>query len=270
LSRGGGVWRLLLDGPADAAWNMAVDEALLDTAIETGRPTVRLYGFRPAALSLGRSQIAASAHDPRFLREQGIDLVRRPTGGLAVLHEHERTYAVVGPLDREPFREGVIATYRSIARALESGLRTFGVAAVARDRGSAPDPRRPAGGAACFATTMTHEIVVAGRKLVGSAQLRRRRAFLQHGSILLRSDPERLARALGAPVQSRFTDLEQELGRATDESALDAALLSGFARTFAATLEPAALDGAERLRAARLRAEKYLSAAWTLEGRAPR
>ena len=270
MSRDGDVWRLLVDGRAAAAWNMAVDEALLDSAVETNRPTVRLYGFRPAALSLGRSQPAENAHDPRYLREQAIDLVRRPTGGLAVLHEHERTYAVVGRLDRAPFANGVMATYRAIAQALEVGLRALGVAVIARSRGRPSDPRRPAEGPGCFSSAMAHEIVVAGRKLVGSAQLRRRYAFLQHGSILIRGDAERLARALGAPAGSGFTDLERELGRRIEEAALDAALIDAFARTFGATLEPGALDGAERLHATRLHAEKYVSTAWTLDRRVSR
>ena len=96
-------WRLLIDGPDDGAANMAVDETLLDGyAVPEAAslpPTLRLYGWRPAALSLGKGQQAGESHDPDFLRREGLHLVRRPTGGQAVLHEHERTYAVVGRLD---------------------------------------------------------------------------------------------------------------------------------------------------------------------------
>ena len=97
-------WRLIVHEPADGAWNMAVDEALLDAQASGGGPTVvRLYAWRPAALSLGRHQSSEGSHDPRFLRENGIDLVRRPTGGRAVLHDRERTYAVVGRLRTAAF-----------------------------------------------------------------------------------------------------------------------------------------------------------------------
>ncbi len=263
------VWRLIVDGRADGAWNMAVDEALLEAAAEGESPTLRLYGFRPAALSLGRSQPAACVHEPAALRAAGIDLVRRPTGGLAVLHEHERTYSVVGSLERSPFGAGVVATYRAIGSALERALRALGVAAVARNRGRAPDPRGSEAGPACFAAATAHEIVVGGRKLVGSAQLRRRRAFLQHGSILVRADPERLARALGAPVPATFTDLVRELGRDVADEVIDAALAEAFAASFGARLERGSLRQSESRAAARLREEKYRSPTWTLDGRAP-
>ena len=124
---------------------MAVDEAILAgyaSAAPPRPPTLRLYSWSPPALSLGRGQEAASSCDPSFLREAGIDLVRRPTGGRAVLHDAERTYALIGRLDSPPFTGGVLAAYRLIAAALVSALRRLGVdAGTGPATARAPSPR---------------------------------------------------------------------------------------------------------------------------------
>lgn len=265
------AWRLLVHPPADGAWNMAVDEAVLESyTVADGpvAPTLRLYGWRPAALSLGRFQGAEGSQNPTFLRENGIDLVRRPTGGSAVLHEFERTYAVTARLRSTPFSGSVLETYRQVAGALCAALHRIGVDAQARPP-EEPGARRSRD-AACFGTPSAHEISVGGRKLVGSAQLRRCGAFLQHGSILLRSDPDRLARAVGLDrVPSTFTDLARELGDPPDSDVVDGALGRAFAETFSARLTPGRLTVREMKRATWLRGWKYLSTDWTLEGRVP-
>jgi lipoate-protein ligase A len=247
---------------------MAVDEAILEAYAGAARkpaPTLRLYGWSPAALSLGRSQRAEGAHDARALAAEGIGLVRRPTGGAAVLHELERTYAVVGALGAPPFLGGAIATYRTIAEALRLGLERLGVATTP------VEPRRDAprdATSACFEHVGAWELVTKDRKLVGSAQARRRGAFLQHGSIPWRSDPSRLARALGAPVESsRFIDLETAGGGAVDPAAFDRACIDGFEQTFGVRLLPGTLTESEALRAAELRCWKYDSIAWTCGGK---
>jgi len=265
-------WRLLAHPPADGAWNMAVDEALLDAYAGDAAPvspTLRLYAWRPAALSLGRFQAASGSHDPHYLRGEGLDLVRRPTGGTAVLHEFERTYAVVARLRAAPFSGRVLDTYRRVAEALCVALRSLGLGAVAHE----PDRKRarPRREVACFAAPSAYEIAVGSRKLVGSAQLRRRGAFLQHGSILLRSDPGRLGRALGiGQPPGSHTDLRRALGAEVDLATLDRALVGAFERAFSAALTPGRLGARERERATRLRSWKYLSAEWTLQGRLPR
>jgi lipoate-protein ligase A len=261
-------WRLIVHEPDDGAWNMAVDEAILEAyagAARQSAPTLRLYGWNPATVSLGRSQRADRAHDPKVLAAEGIGLVRRPTGGVAVLHEFERTYAVVGALDAPPFSGGVIATYRAIAEALRRGLARLGVAA------NPVEPRRGArrdATVACFEHVGAWELVVNGRKLVGSAQARRRGAFLQHGAIPWRSDPSRLASVLGAPVDaSRFIDLETARGNAVDPAALDRACVAGFEEAFGVELLAGTLTESEALRAAELRCWKYDSMAWTCAGK---
>ncbi len=265
-------WRLIVDRPADGAWNMAVDEALLESCVagtHPTSPTLRLYAWRPAALSLGRSQRSNGACDAAYLRQHGIDLVRRPTGGTAVLHEYERTYAVIARLRSPPFSGSVGQTYAEIARALGVALRRLGLDARATVGEVAPGPpRRRDAGAACFGSRSNHEISVDGRKLVGSAQLRRRCAFLQHGSILLRADPARLAHAIGLrEPPGGYTDLSRELGRHPLSSEVDRVLVDAFSETFSADLEAGELTPRETEHATRLRSFKYHSREWTLEGR---
>jgi lipoate-protein ligase A len=263
---------LLVDEPENGARNMAVDEAILAGYAAGSRdraPTLRLYAWNPAALSLGRGQDAASSCDLRFLRDSAIDLVRRPTGGRAVLHDAERTYAVIGRLDADPFTGGVLAVYDRIAAALAAGLRRLGV--DARAGGStlrAPSPRDRTASPACFDAPSAHEIVAAGLKLVGSAQARRGRAFLQHGSILLEGDPTRLAQAVGSPADTaRFTDLTRLLGRSVRPEEVDRALVAGWSECFGVTLQPGQLNADEEDLATSLRHSKYESAAWTMHGR---
>lgn len=259
-------WRLLLDGDADGPHNMAVDEALLeayDAADAAAGPTLRLYGWSSPTISLGRTQRAADGGAAWL--SAGVDLVRRPTGGDAVLHGVERTYAVAGRLGAGPFPSSVGGTYAAIAEALTAALRTLGIAAetAAGARGA---PRRRGGTAWCHERAGLHEIVAGGFKLVGSAQARRRRAFLQHGSLPFRVRREAIAAAGGAgPVG--WIGIDEAAGREIAPSELDAALVAAFARRFRAALEPGRLAPEEAERAAALRAWRYDSMAWTIEGR---
>jgi lipoate-protein ligase A len=250
---------------------MAVDEAMLTryvNASEPTPPTLRLYGFTPATLSLGRNQDASSAHQPEFLRARAIGMVRRPTGGGAVLHHRERTYSIIGRLRTTPFYGGVVETYRTIAEALVLALAALGAAprlepAAAHGSGRG-EPRETA----CFRVVSSHEITSGGRKLVGSAQLRRRGAFLQHGSLPLSSDDELFAAATGAAAPGGAAiDLATATGRLVTAGQVDEALVGGFERRFGATLAPGAMTDGERLLATRLYSWKYCSTAWTFDGK---
>jgi lipoate-protein ligase A len=259
----------LIEADADGAANMATDEALLDAYLSPQGcdrpPTLRLYGWNPATLSLGKGQDAASGHDPAYLRAQRIGLVRRPTGGQAVLHERERTYSVIGRLDRPPFDVGVLETYALVSEALRGAIESLGIRTTTA-------PRRPARpqdrGPVCFNVASSHELLHDNRKLVGSAQMRRRQAFLQHGSIPMFSDAQRLGAAIGASVdQSRITGIADALGHALEATALDEALIAGFRDRFSVELIPGRLSDWERQRIEGLRCWKYLSASWTLVGK---
>jgi lipoate-protein ligase A len=157
---------------------MAIDLAMLRAA-QQGRTGLRLYRWAPPCLSFGRNEPALSRYDRSRIAERGLATVRRPTGGRAVWHDHEVTYAVAAPCDRfGSLPEAYLAIHRMLGRALER----LGIPVTLAARpGRVPGP----GAGACFASPVGGEIVAAGGKLVGSAQVREGTAFLQHGSILL-------------------------------------------------------------------------------------
>lgn len=269
------AWRLMVDEPAPGAWNMAVDEALLE-AVERGEalPTLRLYRWRPAAVSLGYFQEWERAVDEAACRELGVDVVRRLTGGRAVFHDVEVTYSVTLPPGHLLAGETVMDGYRRISDALREGLRGLGVDAdLARPEPTPAGQGRDALAGACFDSASRYEIEWRGRKLVGSAQLRRASGgVLQHGSIPLRFDPERTARAL-APggkgrrllaeiLASRAGSLEQALGREVPFEEVAQALTAGFARALGIAWERHPLSPFERARAEALARIRYGDDRW--------
>ena len=173
-------WRLLRDGAASGAWNMGVDEALLATASESGRATLRLYAWDGPWLSLGHAQPAPGPL-AQACTEAGVGLVRRATGGSAVLHGSDLTYAVAVPESALP--PGLQGSYARVAEALSLALASLGLRT--RRAPGGPSPR----GFDCFQQAGGDEICVGERKLVGSAQRRSGGAVLQHGSIRLAPDP---------------------------------------------------------------------------------
>jgi len=253
---------------------MAVDEALLRARIAgTGPPTIRFYGWRPATLSLGYAQPLAGTIDVARCRALGIGVVRRPTGGSALLHEppeRELTYSVVGRAGDFPGADDVLETYRRIGEGLVAGLRRLGAAAVL-----APLVRRRAGSpdapTFCFARTGAYEVAVDGRKLVGSAQRRQRGAFLQHGAIALDADPARLRAVFPAEPDplAAMTTLAAVLGRPVAPEGLVATLAAALADSLGGTVAPGGLAPDEVALAAALVAGKYATEAWTVSGRLP-
>jgi len=205
-------WHLLESPPMRGAENMGLDEALMRRAALTGECTFRVYSWSRPTLSLGRNQVARGRIDRRRAADLGVDLVRRPTGGRALLHHREVTYSVTAPLPREVSAR---AWYDAIGLVLVDALRSLGArveAAVAVGR--TPIPRT----ASCFQRPDAGELVVGGRKLVGSALLRQDGALLQHGSILLDDDQGLLVDLLPpdeAPPEPAGT-LRQALGEPPD------------------------------------------------------
>ncbi|HTS87518.1 MAG TPA: hypothetical protein VMG41_03425 [Gemmatimonadales bacterium] len=176
-------WTLLIDGDGHPGWwQMALDEALLEEAAARGAGFVRLYQWAPYALSFGRHEPALRRYDRARLEAAGIDTVRRPTGGRAVWHAAELTYAVAAPIGT---LGGLTQSHRRIHETIADALGTLGVTATLAPSG---EREHPALGGACFASAAGGELLVHGRKLVGSAQLRRAGALLQHGSLLLAGD----------------------------------------------------------------------------------
>jgi len=225
-------WRYVDSGPAPGEVNMAADERLLgDAASRGGMPVLRLYAWEPPAVSLGRFQDEGTSVDREACRRHGIDIVRRITGGRAVLHRHELTYAIVAPDSNSLFPDDVIGTYKVIAAGLLGALRSIGVPAemVSHASRHAVLVRRSAKDPSCFASPSWYELVVHGRKIIGSAQRRVPGAFLQHGSILLDHDPALEAAVIpGGGKPGAATSLRSELGREVPLAEVKQAVRNGF------------------------------------------
>ena len=260
----GRPWRLLVTEPCDGATNMAIDEAVWrGRQAGTSPSTVRFFAWAPPTVSLGYGQPLDRDVSVEACRRLGVGLVRRPTGGSAIYHdgpERELTYSVVATTDDLGGARDLGETYRWIARALVAGLRALGapVAMVAVARGGDPTP------AFCFARTGSYEIEIAARKVVGSAQRRHGRCFVQHGSILLGVDAPRL-RTLFPTTRdplATLTTLEAALGHRPKFDDVAAALAHAFEREHGLRLRADGLTADETAHAARLVAEKYATAEW--------
>jgi lipoate-protein ligase A len=264
------TWRLIVDREADGAANMATDQAILEAVIDgLSPPTLRLYAWSPPCLSLGRNQ-PLSDIDQVACRAAGVDIVRRPTGGRSILHTDELTYSVA-LLQTDPRAEGgVTGGYRRLSEGLLAGLHHLGVPAV-----QAVGRRRPETEltAICFETPADYEITVAERKLVGSAQWRALGGVLQHGSLPLFGDLNRIVHYLalsGAERQAQqdslclqATTLEEALGHALPFDQVAQALAAGFGEVLNLSLVPGKLTPRERTQAADLRTEMYTNPLWT-------
>jgi lipoate-protein ligase A len=258
----GEMWRLIR-GTGRPAENMARDAAMA-WAVGEGLvpPTLRLYRWEPAAVSLGYAQRRDVSVDLAACARAGLAVVRRPTGGRAVLHGKDLTYAVAVPR-RGTWAEGNLAACcRRIHEAVAAGLSRLGA------RVEIAGPRPPLGeaqgesGPLCFAAVSSHEITVGGRKLVGSAQRRLGRAILQHGSIPVAAERGRLAALVpGDPargvqrLEETMVSLAEVLGEPPDPEAVAAAVAEGFAAAFDIRYTEGSWDPAEEALAARLEAE---------------
>jgi lipoate-protein ligase A len=264
------TWRLIFDEPASGAWNMAVDEAILEHA---GRgdslPTLRLYAWNPACLSLGYAQPYADVDEAR-LAAHGWDVVRRPTGGRAILHTDELTYSVC-TAPHEPIMDGtVLESYNRIARALVAACHTLGLPVGMEEH---TPPAAATKGAVCFEVPSAYEIVLNGKKLIGSAQARKREGILQHGSLPLYGDLTRIVQALAFESEQtradaaerllkRATTAESYLGRAIDWETAAQALVGAFRQELGITFERGQISEAEKARAEDLFQKKYAHPEW--------
>lgn len=264
------IWRLLETGWQDGATNMAVDEAILE-AVAAGEqpPTLRFYGWQPACLSLGYAQ-PWQVVDWEACAAHGWDVVRRPTGGRAILHVDELTYSVVGPEQEPRLQGGILPSYLRLSDALAMGLEQLG---VTPQRAGAPG-EGDVQGPVCFDQPSNYEITSGGRKLVGSAQARRRGMVLQHGTLPLYGDLRRIVYALqyegeeareaaATALTASAQTLEECLGQRISYGEAVAALAGGFTTALNLRLEPGKLSAAEQERALRIRAEKYADESWT-------
>ena len=277
-----GMWRVIDSGAGGAAWNMAVDEALLISAGKDNfRPTLRFFAWDRPSLSIGSFQ-DVSELDLGRLGERGIPLVRRPTGGRAVLHDAELTYSVTCPISSPCFPSDLMGSYKTIGGCFLRGLSLLGVEAALVPVCKGPDRKKspPTGGGnpLCFSSRSWYEVVLGGKKLIGSAQRRLRESFLQQGSLLMRLDVEGLVSLLKfededarkrakSALEGKMTALaEHKAGLTLD--ALKGALVSGFQGEMQAEFTPGELTDEENGLALRLLDEKYAREEWNID-RAP-
>jgi lipoate-protein ligase A len=251
-------WVVLRDVPAPPAWNMALDEALLEAAEAEGACTLRLYAWDPPAISFGRHEPALQRYDRAAIRARGLATVRRPTGGRAVWHHREVTYAVAAPAAVFGSLRG---SYHAIHAMLAAALQSLGaLVMLAADR-----PLAGVGSGACFASAAGGEVMaMGGGKVVGSAQVRVGGSFLQHGSILLAAEQDVVAGVTRGdadpPAAAGIADLV-DASLATWDAVSDA-VAAEAARRWQAPANPGTLDPAVRARAEALVA-RYADDAWT-------
>ena len=256
------TWRLVVSPPSSGRVNMAVDEAMLAVARETRgewQPTLRIYGWDSTSLSLGRFQDTDRGTDSSLLdrgrcAESGTEIVRRPTGGRALLHHPgDVTYSIVARADDSHLGEDVIGSYRSVNQALVAGLGALGIRARIRER----PPTWPSAGVgfACFEEAYRHEVYWAGRKLVAGAQRRQGRIVLQQGTMPGRETSEQIASLLRLDPATRSL-LKRDLGERTGtlERALDQlpsleivvdAMVQGFREAWDVEFDQRPLTGRE-------------------------
>jgi lipoate-protein ligase A len=250
---------------------MAVDEAILE---HIGRgeslPTLRLYAWEPACLSLGHTQPFADVDGAR-LKSHGWEVVRRATGGRAILHTDELTYSVTGSADEAILAGGVLESYNRIAQALFLAVKDLGLPVEIKEgktnNTTTPNP-------VCFEVPSTYEITVHGKKLIGSAQARKKEGVLQHGSLPLTGDLTRICQALVFESESaraeaskrlltKATTVESVLGHAVSWETAAQAFIHAFEVQLGLCFERGELSESECRRAEELVKEKYDHPSWT-------
>lgn len=264
--------RVVVDGPRDPWFNMAVDEAIMLHRGGCEYDTLRVYMWLPSGVSVGRRQDVDEAVDVGEVRRLGFKLVRRPTGGGALLHEEgcEITYSVVLSGDHEVYKLGLPESSAAIARGVVRALAKLGLPAEPRAKGAGGERHQ-----LCYLRSGSSDVLVGGRKISGSAQRRAAGALLQHGTLLLDFHPDLWLRVVRAPglrpadLARTVTSLRELVGGFSLRSVVEA-LVEGFVEAlsprdaFRSPLTSEELETAERLYRV-----KYSSDSWNLRGEDP-
>jgi len=265
-------YRLIISNPADGAWNMAVDEAILEAvSSDFAQPTLRLYAWQPDCLSLGYSQSIQDV-DLQRLQDRGWGLVRRLTGGRAILHTDELTYSVIAPTSAALVAGSLLESYNRIARGLEKVLEKIGLSVEIN--ALTPGLNSNAAGPVCFEIPSAYEITCQGKKLIGSAQARRKQGVLQHGSIPLFGDLGRITQVLVFSGEEerqlalerllmRAANVEIVSGKKLDWDSIARAFIEAFPIELNLDLKMEELSDWEIKRAHVLMESKYTQPDWT-------
>ncbi|OPY88572.1 MAG: Octanoyltransferase LipM [Smithella sp. PtaU1.Bin162] len=265
------VWRFLDFQRHNAFENMAIDEAVFRETIKNKKsPTIRFYGWRPAAVSIGYFQDIEKEINVEKCRADGVDVVRRLSGGKAVFHCREVTYSVVACNKEKLFPQDIHGTYKIISNCIARGLITLGIEASLAETGRKLHDADFK--ACCFSVPSGNELLVSGRKICGSAQMRTGSGFLQHGSILMDFDPVKTASFLlparTAEQLRKLKDsvaaINEEITRPVDEKEICANLKKGFASVLGKEIIEGALTSAEEILVGKL-TQKYADLRWNSE-----
>ncbi len=266
-------WRLLGYHKKSAFENMAIDEAIFRETIKNKKsPTLRFYGWCPSAVSIGYFQDLKNEIDFGQCRRSGVDIVRRLTGGKAVFHSDEITYSLVAATSEDLFPGNIIGTYEKISLCLARGLSLLGINARLVEAGKNVLKKDPDLVSCCFSMPSGNELLVAGRKICGSAQTRTRGGFLQHGSLLMTFDPVVTAACIlggRSPVDtgrlsSSVAAVNEVISSPVSVETLCAVLKKGFADELGIDLVEGSLTSAEKELSGQL-VQKYKSDAWNWE-----
>lgn len=250
------TWRLIRDGEYSGAQNMARDEALLLTQNENSTPILRFYNWSAPCVSIGRLQ---KNFDFERAQNAGFEVVRRPTGGRAVLHHHEITYCAVlhsSHLPRES--RSVVGAYNWLSTGFLAGLQTLGIRA---QLGAARAGSTPSIAANCFGSAAQCDFLVGDKKLIGAAQCRKNDVILQHGAILLDIDETAWHNAIGGAMNSAVS--LRALGVLTKRQDVMAALVSGLENAWNIQFQNSVISASESVLASRLQRRKYSALSWT-------
>jgi lipoate-protein ligase A len=276
-------WRFIKSSLHSPAFNMAIDEAIMhEVAAGESPPTLRFYRWQPATLSIGYFQSALKELDLDKVKEKKVGLVRRPTGGRAVLHDQELTYSIILPDTYPELPQSVTESYRMLSMGLVAGFKRLGLQADMVNL-SAKDGENELtlmGSAACFDSPSWYELVVEGQKIAGSAQVRQNGVVLQHGSVLLNMDVDFLFDLLHFSDEAKRAKMKkifstkavaindllakagmQEIGLDQLEELFEIGMAEGLNVQFI----EGALTEAELKRAEQLVSEKYGNDTYTLK-----
>lgn len=270
------TWRFINSGPCSPAYNMALDEALLNWHSE-GKipPTIRFYTWDPPTLSIGYFQKVEKEINMEKVREYGLGFVRRPTGGRSVLHDKELTYSVIVSEDHPDMPHSVTEAYRVISQGILEGFKAAGLDAyfaiprTEEERNELKNPRS----SVCFDAPSWYELVVEGKKIAGSAQTRQKGVILQHGAILRHLDIDRLISLFRFPSEEakqrmydslpqRAVAIDQLTERDIPIDELVRAFSKGFEKALHITLQPYTLTKEQEEEVHQLMEEKYANDAW--------
>ena len=266
------IWRLLITPPARGAWNMAADESILEhMGHGDSLPTLRLYAWDPACLSLGRAQPFSDV-DTNRLQARGWEVVRRATGGRAILHTDELTYSVIAPNNEPSVAGTVLESYNRLAQALLLAVKNLELPVELNSNAAQNGILR--NNPVCFEVPSTYEITVDGKKLIGSAQARKKEGVLQHGSLPLTGDLARICQALvyeselaredaSKRLLARAATVESALARAVSWETAAQAFIHAFEAQLGLSLKRGELSESESRRADELVKEKYDHPSWT-------